>query len=87
MSTSQDFLMSAAREHVDSAPPKRSTLVDMLTSRSLSFPDRLAFRFLEDDQLSSTVSYHELDQSARSYAAALQQRFERGSSSRPERWS
>ena len=80
MSTLQNFLMSAPREHEDSALPKRSTLVDILTSRSRSFPDRLAFRFLEDDQQSVTMTYQELDQSARRIAAALQERFEPGSS-------
>ncbi|MEZ6090600.1 MAG: AMP-binding protein [Pirellulaceae bacterium] len=56
------------------------TLVDVLTSQSRQFPDRMAFRFLEDDHESSTINYQELDQAARRIAAGLQQRFAPGSS-------
>ncbi|MCM2369160.1 AMP-binding protein [Aporhodopirellula aestuarii] len=48
-----------------------TTLVDILMSRSRSFPDRLAFRFLEDEIDSATLTYNELDQAARQIAAGL----------------
>lgn len=63
-----------------SDPQDRTTLLDMLASRSELFADRVAFRFLENDFDSSTITYHQLDQSARRIAAALQERFEPGTS-------
>ncbi len=73
-------MMSARIISADSGRHDQQTLVKMLRSRSQLFPDRLAFRFLDDGSDSSTITYGELDQSARRIAAALQERFEPGSS-------
>ncbi len=56
------------------------TLVDILMSRSRSYPERLAFRFLEDENESSTLTYQELDHAARQIAAGLLQRVNPGDS-------
>jgi acyl-CoA synthetase (AMP-forming)/AMP-acid ligase II/acyl carrier protein len=56
------------------------TLVDLLGSRSRSNPDRVAFRFLDDRQDCTAMTYRELDLSARRIAVGLQARFEPGTS-------
>lgn len=57
-----------------------TTLVDILSSRSETCPERVAFRFLEDESDSTTISYFALDRAARRIAAGLQQHVEPGSS-------
>ncbi|WP_231602882.1 AMP-binding protein [Neorhodopirellula pilleata] len=57
-----------------------TTLVDILSSRSETCPERIAFRFLEDESDSTTISYFALDRAARRIAAGLQQQVEPGSS-------
>ncbi|NEP61535.1 MAG: AMP-binding protein, partial [Symploca sp. SIO2G7] len=50
-----------------------STLVDLLRYRSLHQPDRIAYTFLLDGEISSiSLTYQELDQKARGIAAVLQ---------------
>jgi acyl-CoA synthetase (AMP-forming)/AMP-acid ligase II/acyl carrier protein len=75
-----EFMKAARYIGVDSGRPEGPTLVEMLKFRSQSFPDRVAFQFLEDHRDSRTITYRQLDHSARRIAAALQERFEPGSS-------
>lgn len=55
------------------------TLVQALVQRAARTPDRVALRFLaEDPRDQAVLSYHDLDQRARTIAAALQARTEVG---------
>lgn len=56
------------------------TLVEMLKTRSRSYPDRLAFRFLNESDDSQTITYQELDTAASRIAAGLRQHVEVGES-------
>jgi acyl-CoA synthetase (AMP-forming)/AMP-acid ligase II/acyl carrier protein len=55
-------------------PTGSTTLVDLLRFRAATHPERLAFRFLVDDERSDTLTYADLELRARGIAAALQRR-------------
>ena len=55
-----------------------TTLIEMLNARAATFADRAAFKFYEDDQQSRTVTYAQLDATAKRIAVGLRRQIPRG---------
>ena len=54
------------------------TMVDLLHQQAVRFGDRMAYRFLDDQQGTESISFEQLDQRARAIAANLQKTLEPG---------